>query len=376
MRKLTIAYALASAFVSAVAQAQGQAPTPTHTAPIEDNGVNFSGYADVSYNYLSESNAFTSGTASRVFDLERNGIAIQQLAFTLAKQPKEGFGGLLNVTAGKDADIINAFGLGFSHKNKFDLTQAFVQYASGPVTVIGGKFVTMAGSEVINSPTNSNFSRSILFGYAIPFTHTGVRGTYAIDDKLSLMLGVNNGWDDFKDTNSAKTLELGLTYSPSKMFSLGAQGYIGKERLGGLVDSGPEGSRKVIDLVGTFNATDKLTYILNFDYGSQENATLASGNNGTAKWSGVAGYANYQINDQWHLSGRAEYFDDKDGYRTGVVQKWKEATLTVGYLPVKAFELRAEVRADSSNTASFSNASGTNASKSQQSFALQALYKF
>jgi len=39
---------------------------------------------------------------------------------------------------------------------------------------MAGKFVTLAGSEVIWSPSNSNFSRSILFG-AIPFTHTGVR---------------------------------------------------------------------------------------------------------------------------------------------------------------------------------------------------------
>src|SRR5712692_10587247 len=218
MKKLIISTALASVVVSSSAYAQVTAPADAPAAaPVAESGVDFSGYIDVSYNYLSESNAFTGGTASRVFDLERNGVAVRQFAFTLAKQPKEGFGGLLNVTAGKDADIINAFGLGFSHKNKFDLTQAFVQYATGPLTLIGGKFVTLAGAEVINSPANPNFSRSILFGYAIPFTHTGARATYALNDTLNLMLGVNNGWDDFRDTNSAKTLELGLSYAPSKM---------------------------------------------------------------------------------------------------------------------------------------------------------------
>jgi len=378
MRKLTIASALASAFISSVAyaQVQTQAPTPTHAAAPEGSGFEFSGYLDASYNYLSESNKFTSGAFSRVFDLERNAGAIRQLAFTLSKQPKQGFGGLLNITAGKDADIIAAYGLGAGKRNKVDATQAFVQYATGPFTVIGGKYVTMAGAEVINSPTNPNFSRSILFGYAIPFTHTGVRGTYAVNDELSLMLGVNNGWDDFEDTNGAKTLELGLTYVPSKTVSLGAQGYSGKERVGGLIDIGPEGTRNLVDLVGTFNASDKLTFILNYDYASQASAPLANGGTGSAKWSGLAGYANYQVNEQWRLSGRAEYFDDKDGYRTGVVQKWKEATLTAAYLPTKAIELRAEVRADTSNVASFSNDSGTSASKSQRSIGVQALYKF
>jgi len=50
-----------------------------------------------------------------------------------------------------------------------------VQYAHGPLTIIGGKFVTLAGAEVINSTLDTNYSRSILFGYAIPFSHTGAR---------------------------------------------------------------------------------------------------------------------------------------------------------------------------------------------------------
>ena len=353
------------------------AQTPGHAPAAEaESGWEFSGYVDASYNRLSQSKAFTSGTASRVFDLEEKGAALQQLAVTLSKQPKEGLGGVLNVTGGQDAVVINAFGLGLGKKDKVDLTQAFVQYATGPWTVIGGKFVTMAGAEVIKSPANPNFSRSILFGYAIPFTHTGVRATYAVDDKLSLMAGVNNGWDDFKDTNRAKTLELGFTYAPSKAYSLGVQGYTGKERVGGLTDTGAEGMRNLIDLVGIFNATEQLTFVVNYDYGSQGNATLAAGNNGTAKWSGIAGYANYQINEQWRMSGRVEYLDDTDGYRTGVVQKWKEATFTVGYMPVKALELRAEIRADSSDAASFANSSGTGSSKSQRSFGLQAIYSF
>ena len=372
--KKTQMMVMAALFASASVQAQTAAPAAAPAAP--DGALEFSGYVDASYNHLSRSNAFTSGTANRVFDLKEKGLALQQVGLTAAMQPKQGFGGLVNVTLGRDADVINAYRLGFGKNNKFDVTQAFLQYATGPWTVIGGKYVTLAGAEVIKSPANPNFSRSILFGYAIPFTHTGVRGTYAVDDTLSLIAGVNNGWDDFRDTNGGKTLELGMTYAPSKTYSLGIQGYTGKERIGGLTNIGPEGTRNLIDLVGTYNATEQLTFIVNYDYGTQKNAPLAGGNNGTAKWSGIAGYANYQISDQWRVSGRAEFFDDKDGYRTGVAQKWKEATFTVGYLPLKALELRAEVRADSSNVASFAAKSGTGASKTQRSYGLQAIYSF
>ena len=53
-----------------------------------------------------------------------------------------------------------------------------------------------------------NYSRSILFGYAIPFTHTGVRATYKVNDMLTVLGGVNQGWDAFEDPNHDKTLEL------------------------------------------------------------------------------------------------------------------------------------------------------------------------
>src|SRR4029077_11481714 len=129
------------------------------------------------------------------------------------------------VTAGKDAGVIHSTP---ANESTYDLTQAYLQYATGPLTVIGGKFTTLHGTEVIWSPSNANFSRSILFG-AVPFTHTGVRATYAAMDTLSLIVGVNNGWDQLVDTNKGKTLELGITATPIKPLSLAASYYSGKE---------------------------------------------------------------------------------------------------------------------------------------------------
>ena len=380
MKKIAYAMALAGITVSAFsalnasAQAAPAAPAKPAAPTIGDvlaaSGLDISGYIDTSYSHLSGSGAFTSGVPNRVFDYEPSSFNLHQAAITVAKQPKEGFGGVVNLTLGKDAKVIKSYDQGTSD---FDVTQAFAQYANGSFTVIAGKYVTMAGAEVINSTLNSNYSRSILFGYAIPFTHTGVRATYAATDTVSFILGVNNGWDQTKDANKQKTVELGVAVSPNKMFSFVAQGYIGKEPLAAPFPFPVEGQRNLFDMVATVNATDSLSFVLNYDYGTQEKAAALGKK---AKWTGFAGYVNYAFSDTLKLSVRGEYFNDKDGYRTGVVQKWKEATVSLTYSPTKSVDLRAEVRGDKSDQASFIGSNGVTGKKSQNSAALQAIYKF
>lgn len=385
----------------ALTPALGWAQSDAKDEGLKVMGLDVTGYVDASYNHLSRSNQFTSGTPSRVFDLQRNGLTLQQAAVKISKLPAEGFGGVLNVTVGKDADVIAPYktdpqkgklcnvvtGLNADgstcDRDHFDVTQAFGQYARGPWTLMFGKYVTLAGAEVIWTPSNTNFSRSILFGYAIPFTHTGLRVSYAVNDALSLMAGLNDGWDDIQDTNGSKTVELGASWTASKMISFAVQSYFGKERAAGLTKNELpaafqlEGDRKLFDAVMTINATDKLSFVLNYDAGSQDNTVnVTPGAASTSKWDGFAGYANYQISDQWRVSLRGEYFNDKQGYRTGVVQKWKEGTLTLAWLPRKAIELRAEMRRDKSNVASFVDSNGVTAHDTNTSYGLQALYKF
>jgi putative OmpL-like beta-barrel porin-2 len=379
---------------AAAPEAAKETPKPAVPALgdiLDAAGITVNGYVDVAYSYLTGKGLFavpdTSPPvalgANRVFDTEHSSFNLHQAAITVAKQPKEGFGALVNLTAGKDVKIIKSFD---QTSDNFDVTQAFIQYATGPLTVIGGKFVTLAGAEVINPTADTNYSRSILFGFAIPFTHTGLRLTYALNDMVSLIGGVNNGWDQFRDANTPKTAELGVTLTLSKALSISASGYSGKEPLTTPVGGQPvdphQGRRDLIDLVATFNATDKLTFILNYDYGWQHDCitvncpAIAPGTTGTANWQGIAGYVNYQLADQWRLSFRAEYFDDHDGYRTGIAQKWTEETLTLAYLPTKHIELRAEVRADQSNKSSFLKTDLLSTSKNQESFAVEGIYKF
>ena len=343
-------------------------------------GFDLTGHADVGYSNLSGSGKFVSGANDRVFDFKHDSLYFHALDLTFTKTPDNGWGGLLDITIGKDADTIAAYGTisktkgpanGANHY--VDPTQAYVYYGAAPFNVIVGKYVTNAGAEVIKSDGDVNYSRSILFGYAIPFTHTGIRATYKMSDTLTLLGGVNQGWDAFEDPNHDKTVELGGTFTPSKALSFTASYYGGKERVSNYPKSDANGMRNLLDMVGTFNLSDQLSFVLNYDYGDQE---AAGANGGKAKWQGVAGYANYQVNEKWRVVLRGEYFDDKDGYRTGVIQKWKEGTLTVAYLPAKEWEVRAEARMDKSDRSAFLKSDGVSTTDKQHSFGLEILYKF
>jgi hypothetical protein len=62
------------------------------------------------------------------------------------------------------------------------------------------------------------------------------------------------------------------------------------------------------------------------------------------------------LNEQWRVSLRLEYLEDKEGFVCGIIgtaQKLKEGTVTFGYAPVKSFELRMEARYDKSDKSTF-----------------------
>jgi hypothetical protein len=354
---------------------------------MEATGISINGYIDTSYTYLSGKGFFTSGTPNRVFDTERSSFNINALDLTLSALPQDGFGGMVNLTAGSDAKVIASAG---TTPDDFDVTQAYVHFAKGGLMVIGGKYVTLSGAEVIKSPANLNFSRSILFGYAIPYAHTGVRAYFtpggsavSPDGKWTFIAGVNNGWDVQSESQQGlaadgsqavgKTLELGANGNITKNVALAVVYYGGNESAGAF----ETGKRSLLDIVATFTVTDNLSFVLNYDKAEQDKA-LTGGNK--AKWDGLAGYVNYKLSDAWRVALRTESFDDKDGFRTGVNlgtggQKWKESTLTLANTPSKNVELRAELRTDSSNVSSFNQTDGST-KKDQHSAALEAIYKF
>ncbi len=384
-KKLSVTAVLATLSAGAFA-ADAPASVPTLSQVLDASGVSISGYMDMAYNSMNTTGLFVNAPAgpvvggmpgnSRIFDTPGatqgknfGAFNLQQAAVIISKLPKEGVGGYINVTAGEDAPTVASNGLGTTNA---DLTQAYVSYATGNLTVIGGKFATLAGAELITSPSNKNYSRAWMFGWG-PYTHTGVRATYVINDKVTVIAGVNNGFDQVYATTGQRTSELSVVLAPVSMFSLAVTNYHGREVTNAV--TGQAGTRNYTDVVATVNATDKLNFVADYANGKQDNAAVAAGGTGQAKWKALALYGNYQFTDAWRLSLRHENFDDPDGYRSGIAQKLKSNTLTVGYALAKNFEVRLETRYDWSNQAAFLKADGTG-TRNQTSYAVETVYQF
>ena len=130
-----------------------------------------------------------------------------------------GFGQAMNAVNSTDPA-----GLGFAQY----LKEAYLSYLA-PVgkglQVDVGKFVTPHGAEVIETKDNFNYSRGLLFAYAIPYYHFGLRAKYSFNDKYSVTGFVVNGWNDIADNNTGKTCGVTFGWNPTKKISI-AQGYM------------------------------------------------------------------------------------------------------------------------------------------------------
>jgi hypothetical protein len=305
----------------------------------------------------------------RGFDQKANTLTLDlaQLVFT-KDAPVGGVGYRLKLSAGETAKFIHAAGLG-NLDDEFDLTEAYIVY----VAPLGrglkfefGKFATMHGAEVIEARDDMNYSRGLLFNYAIPFTHTGLMIGYPFSDAISVNAYVVNGWDNFNDEGKSKTLGLTVNITPVEQFSAAINLMNGRELLGTM-----ESNRFLSDTVLTVKPVKNLTFVVNTDYATQSGAAPDGSD---AKWYGIAGYVKYDFSDLFSTAVRAEYFKDPDGVRTPTAQTAKEVTLTPEFRIAKNLIIRPEYRHDWSDQKAFDSRHGTSDRKSQDTLALGVMY--
>jgi len=277
-------------------------------------------------------------TNLRLFDPRNNQIALQLVELGLVKAPNAddrlgykvifGFGDAMqqvNVISGNDPSFFQY------------LKEAYFSYLA-PVgkglQIDVGKFVTPNGAEVIESNANWNYSRSLLFNYAIPFYHYGLRAQYTFNPKYSLTGYVVNGWNNVVHdpsiatvcgtpsgplvpgcyNNSGKTGGLSFVWTANKKLT------ITENWMGGPGATQFDGShwRNLFDTVIAYNWNSKLSFLLNGDYGRAEGTILDLANpNKPVDWWGGAGYIKYQFNPKYAFATRYEYYNDPNRYTTG-----------------------------------------------------------
>ncbi len=232
--------------------------------------------------------------------------------------------------------------------NDFEVQQAYLQWAmpdDGPsllkgLSVKGGKFVTLLGAEVIEPWSNYNYSRSFLFSFAIPFTHTGALVSYPLTDKISVTGGAIEGWDKVQSNNQGWSGIGNVTYAVNDMLALSGCGIWGPEQT-----NKTGNKRSILDFVATIKPTSALTLLLNYDWGHED---AAAAGNEAGLWQGFAAVANYAFTDRASAAVRGEWFEDHGGTRTGTVQSLYEATVTGKYLITQHLYGQLEYRHDES----------------------------
>jgi hypothetical protein len=398
--------------------------TATQTTPAKAEGeeeevdgkLTVSGYLDSYYftNFnkpASRDNMGQSGVG-RGFDrrVDQFGLGMVQTVFTYKNKKSEAVADLAFGPSAQYGNYGN-IGYGLDVYSILMIKQAYFKYnVSDKWSFTAGQFGTHIGYEYIDAPLNFFYSINHTFNSGIPFYHTGLKSTYAFSDKVSLMLGVVNGFDFAYDNNRSKGIIGQLSLAPAEGFTMYLNYINTNESNADGTGSTPTGNFTVYDLNGGYQVSEKFFVGYWTMFGSQKGTLGSPGTfvpadgdvDATKTWWGANLYLTYAIKDNFSLGFRGEHFDNKSGARGlrnfdmgevttnnpyGAVGTAANTftltgswTLADGHLLLKP-ELRMDVfekvkGAANENSQQFMDSDGVFSKNSQTTLGMAAIYKF
>ena len=318
-------------------------PPAAATSPTWSVGsLDFSGFIDgyYSYNANRPSNA-ANGQVNDLYNFndktDQFNLAAADLTINHTPDP---IGVHVDLIFGRTNDLI--------HSSSDKSTDNYIEQAyisATPPKMHGteidfGQFVTSAGAEVIPAMSDWNYSRSLLFAWAIPYYHFGLRTSTPVTKTWTAGLQVVNGWNNVVNNNGGVTIGLTSVYVRPK-YTWNLNYYTGP----GNTDT-QKGYRNLIDTTVLLTPNAKFNAYINYDYG-QDHVPAAPGTPASSPhWQGIAVAAHDQFAAKQAVTGRFEYFDDNQGFSTGDRQAIKELTATYEYKWMSGLLSRAEYRRD------------------------------
>jgi hypothetical protein len=371
---------------------QDQAPAPAATpaatpapAPTWSIGpIDFSGAIDGYYSWNTEHPADKMNELY-LWNSPTNTFSLNMAKIAMSHSP-DPVGFELDLMYGNTATLIGAASPSDSPFDKF-VEQAYVSFK--PAKAKGfeidfGKFVTTSGAEVVEDWSNWNYSHSLLYSWAIPIFHFGVRTSWPMGKHLTAGAQLVNGWNNDFAINSRATIGANIMATYSK-WSLMEDWYGGEDNE--VFDTGcceTKGWRHLFDTVLTLTPSSKLSAYINYDYAQNRDFGIASTfsfptgpvhtafpDNSLSRWQGIAAAVHYQPTSKWAFTPRFEVFDDADGFAmfglagvssSGTIpirQTVKEITLTGEYKILEGLLWRAEYRYGWSNQPFFERGGGS-----------------
>jgi len=307
-----------------------------------------------------------------------------------------GFG--VVTTAGMDSQKNHSLGIFrdlndgppyYRNTAKYDLPEAYgtvlLPLGEG-LTVKAGKWATLIGYEVYESPKNLNFSRSFLYTLGTPYTNTGLLVTYPFTKWIAATLGFTMGWDNSDNPNGYLKATGQAVFTPTDKFSITSSFHVGPEQLRSQMH-GRVNQRWIVDTTILYTGIEKWIFAINFDFAGEENdpvlVALGTRKNNNSNWSGIAGYAAYDWT-KWLRTGlRLEYFADPQAVRNGITPpghnvNYYEFTPTAQFRIWRGLIATLEYRRDMASRNSFSrdNFATTPTTPVQNTFSIVVSYIF
>ncbi|PIB36703.1 hypothetical protein BFP72_15490 [Reichenbachiella sp. 5M10] len=333
--------------------------------------LSISGSVDAYYRVNLNSANDGTGSAPGSSFANQNGFALGMANLIVGLEgEKTGFVADLVFGPRGDAAVFGSVDPSGDPSNSAIVNQLYVYWNVSDVTTLSfGNFNTFLGYEVISPTANFNYSTSYMFSYG-PFSHTGLKADFALNDDLSLMVGVFNP-TDMTDFNPTDTYSLGA--------QLGYKGVYLNLLYGDQTGTGDDVNALFqADLTAGWDLSDAFYLGVNATYQTTKVVTDGVDNFG---FYGAAAYVQYSLSDAFGLGVRAEYFSefgqygaigpvwDADG-KSNVFDVTLSANYTVGGLTFIP-----EIRLDAASEDVFGDKDGDPQS-SLSSFVLAAVYAF
>jgi hypothetical protein len=342
-------------------------------------------FNDPDNDVLVGANSGVGGLCCSPFNPDANQFSFDQLWFELEKpissESRAGF--RADIVFGRAAGLLpggNTPNVGRRGGNNLYLNQAYVQYLIpyGEVTLTAGKFATLIGAEVAQDHPdyNWNVSRGIVYQLLQPIEHTGVLLSGNLPGGLDWAAGVANNvlasqpvindgkaaMGHLRWTGEMASVALNGIWGTDSGFGPGAGvvaavhptlgpiavpcgadisevGFFGVTEFPfsvGCTRGGNEDvKRGIIDLIATFTATDKLSFLLNADYAWREGVSgpgVTDPSRSDPKAYGIAFSTRYQWTDRLRTALRMEWAqDDTDFFGYGAANIVRAAAYNAAF---------------------------------------------
>jgi hypothetical protein len=358
---------------AAVPASEGQAPAAATQAPSGPwrnvkFGATFEGYYQYNWNRPPDRSLVL-----RAYDTRANTFGIQQAALVVDAAPDvevgRRYGLRVDLQFGQATETVQGGAANEPRPNVYrHVWQAYGSYLF-PVGANGlqtdfGKFASMLGYETNYAKDNQAFSRAYLFNF-LPFYHSGIRVTFPVNDKVSLLYMLTNGIQQTEEFNDFKSNHVAAIVKPKSTVTWAVNYYFGQEQADNGEPGGPDGFFRVFDMYVTVTPTSALTLGLDANYVTNE----VNEDDPSLSLQGVGAYARYQVTTPVAFAVRYERLDD-EGLFGGIDQVLQEVTLTAEYKLADGFILRGEFRRDWSNESFFPGRLGADDLRGHQNTAL------